>query len=600
MCGRRPNLRPFECGDIIRGRGLRDDVEKDSRLLTGSRWIRGRGVPQQQHRHVRAMAIGLALLGAVVCVQAGRRGLMPLDQSIVFDGAWRILHGELPYRDFVVPNGVTPMAMQALLFAVGGVSWWTYVAHAAVLNGLATVMTFGALRHAGLPAWCAAAYGALGATVVYAPMGTPYIDQHAFVGVMSVWALAVRIVNSGTAGGAWGLGPILVAALLAKQIPSAFGFAAVLVPLITCPGCRWQFVWRVTVGTGATVVLLLGVAWWLDLDWSKFHLYGVALPALTGAERWSDVASWSLLDHLQGVAQVFPGAKEIRGGGAIVLITLPLAMLATCRLASRSERHVVVGLALLAALAFVISYLFQSLTWNDRQNGWAMVPLAIGLTHASWQRVWSASVSPHGMVSRLWWWTTVALTGIVVWHAVLVHQRIVQTRLVNDLTFIDDRACGDDWPPALAGLIWSVPDRIATSCLEFSALASHLRRTPVPFWLVGDATVLYAVAGQLSPLPTVFLHDGLTVPREEATRVAFENNLLRRLRSLGVRRLVFEGTETWMGMSLADFPRVAAAAAGVTCDERRFGAYRVIDLCATPTWESAESGMTVRGGGGEP
>jgi hypothetical protein len=88
----------------------------------------------------------LFLFGFALCLHHGRVGLMPLDQSIVFDGAWRLLCGQVPFRDFGTPAGLAPIALQALLFGAFGVSWFVYCLHAAIFNGLFCVLAFRLLR----------------------------------------------------------------------------------------------------------------------------------------------------------------------------------------------------------------------------------------------------------------------------------------------------------------------------------------------------------------------------------------------------------------------------------------------------------------------
>src|SRR5262245_40214622 len=100
--------------------------------------------------------------GASVCLHYGRIGLMPLDQSIVWDGAWRLAHGQVPFRDFTTPAGLVPMALQALLFRVFGATWFVYCAHAAIFNGAFCVLSFGLLRGFGLSRPAAFLYSALG------------------------------------------------------------------------------------------------------------------------------------------------------------------------------------------------------------------------------------------------------------------------------------------------------------------------------------------------------------------------------------------------------------------------------------------------------
>ena len=52
--------------------------------------------------------LAVSALGVAVNLYFGRRGFLPLDQSIVFDGGWRILNGQLPFRDFTAPSAIVP------------------------------------------------------------------------------------------------------------------------------------------------------------------------------------------------------------------------------------------------------------------------------------------------------------------------------------------------------------------------------------------------------------------------------------------------------------------------------------------------------------
>ena len=50
-----------------------------------------------------------ALWAGWICYVSGMRGFFAMDQSIVFDGGWRVLQGQIPYKDFVIPFG--PISM---------------------------------------------------------------------------------------------------------------------------------------------------------------------------------------------------------------------------------------------------------------------------------------------------------------------------------------------------------------------------------------------------------------------------------------------------------------------------------------------------------
>src|SRR4051812_41759698 len=69
---------------------------------------------------------GCALLGGAALLftwLTGHRGVFLLDQSMIFDGGWRLLQGQVLYKDFLVPFGPVTFVIQALSFKVFGVNW---------------------------------------------------------------------------------------------------------------------------------------------------------------------------------------------------------------------------------------------------------------------------------------------------------------------------------------------------------------------------------------------------------------------------------------------------------------------------------------------
>src|SRR5687768_16403978 len=114
------------------------------RSRAASRWRRVIGDVAAM-RGVRAGAFGLGVLGVLAFSfawvwEVGHRGLFMLDQSIVFDGAWRMVQGQVPYRDFVMPFGPVTFALCALMFRVAGVDFSTLVLTAALISLVATAL----------------------------------------------------------------------------------------------------------------------------------------------------------------------------------------------------------------------------------------------------------------------------------------------------------------------------------------------------------------------------------------------------------------------------------------------------------------------------
>ena len=142
----------------------------------------------------------LLALSFYAVLLSGERGFFPLDQSIVFDGGYRLLSGQTPYRDFLIPIGPVVFWIQAMFFELMGIGYFSYVFGAAVVNVLATACSVAVLRLL-FPASKPLSYvaGLLTAVWFYAPFGTPWPEQTAFFFAFVALALVLRCSLASTA-----------------------------------------------------------------------------------------------------------------------------------------------------------------------------------------------------------------------------------------------------------------------------------------------------------------------------------------------------------------------------------------------------------------
>ncbi len=115
----------------------------------------------------------------------GQRGLDAPAQSIVFDGGYRVLSGQVAYKDFATPYGLPAFFIQAVSFYWFEVNWTAYLVCAGALNVVGVVcammiarMVFPSLR---APSYAA---GLLTGVWLFPPFGTPGIDQVAVTFVL--------------------------------------------------------------------------------------------------------------------------------------------------------------------------------------------------------------------------------------------------------------------------------------------------------------------------------------------------------------------------------------------------------------------------------
>ena len=512
----------------------------------------------------------VGLLAVALNQHHGFLGYMPLDQSIVYNGAWRILNGQLPYVDFWLPFGLVPILLQSLLFLLLGVSWTAYVLHASLFNALFAASMVFLGRRLGLGLGVATLYGILAAVVAYPPMATPYVDQHA--AIFSAWLLAavlLGILDPGTGRRWWLVAPPLgLLALLSKPVPSAYALLAGGLALGVAAGLqkRWHDLRRVALGAGLWGVATLVALWWAGVTWELFSTQALRAPLAVAAERTGLAAAAS-----DGAGAVADGgiAPAVLGRRALIAAIHALALLPTAAalvFAARARRVEAWSLPLFAAAAFGIAVLFMALTRNQPASALALVALSWVLAHAALQRPVPSLAAGAAVVAA----TATALM-LANW---------VAPRYLNDFEGgVPPGVDGAVISPQLAHLQWSMPPFAAhlddDGADSYRRLVAELRRLPAPPVIVSDS-VLYPLIGRAPVPPALFWHRDLSFPATGAARDAFDARFRGDILRSGSDLVVMDGPRTWMHVRLSEFPWL------VTClrldGTREIGRFSLIPL----------------------
>ncbi len=522
-------------------------------------------------------AILLFGFGLTLSLYYGRRGFMPLDQSIVFDGAWRILSGELPFRDYVAPNGFAVHALQALFFAVGGVNWFSYLLHAAVVNGLFVLVIDRILRLLGAGSLAAAAFAAASGLVLYPPVGAPLMESHAFFfSALGIW-LALEGRHDRRPGpwrmSAWRTVPwliipwVMICAALSKQIPSAFVLPLVVAIAGVAPrseGLRRLGLMAASAAIALATLIGAGLAAGIEPDLVSTYFF--ALPAAEAPRRLADAGF-----------QLTTIWDEARSLGMISLASLQLA-LGVCLFGARHMPRPLWLLALAEGLIGV-GLAFSAITINQKELGVAYVFLATGIATVALEQLRTSRGA--GTMLRRSAAVTIAVVAVgAVWDAYRFHVDVNVTRSVNDIHWAGAPAPGENaLPVALSFLQWQVPTVVPYDAVDLGEVAAFLAAQDRGFLLLGDASILYGLTGKPSAAPSLWFHPGLTLPPPGTSEMrAYEDWLLARIAERDVRFLVLEGRHTWNHFALADLPRVAEMVRTGTGRRLHFGGFRVVDL----------------------
>jgi hypothetical protein len=513
------------------------------------------------------------LFGFAMCMLGSRWGMHPLDSSIVFDGAWRILHGQSFFDDFSTPNGFVPIGMQVIFFKILGVNWWAYRIHAAVINGLFALLALGIVRRAGASLAVAVAYAMCSALVFYLPMGVPYMEQHAYFFVLAGIYL---VMAAGKASGRWRFALMAAVpatwamAILSKQSPGFFAIPLCAIALpIDWKLPDWRLVLRAwSVGLlGIPLVFILFVGWPLGIEadfWRYFWVY----PSAIGAERAGDW-SWGLLKSIRSFAWL---PFQTLGGFDFVyrwLLYFPFVALAG-EWVWRKWRKLGAGgpspypLLLLGIAMIVTCSFFMHSSQNQKENGLPLVFVAVGLGHIYWSASLKRLLTQLGLAEKVTWRAGIAFSvlmlGLGAWNAISFDRRVNASGLVLDF---QEAGAGDRLAPpkpGIAGLGYMAP--FSWGLLDPGALLQWLDRHPGNFLLMGDLSCLYGLSGRPSVAPFLWMHAGLALPRlDDPAFSQTDAALLRSMETYRVRFVIFEhpARATYMGLQLECFPLTADA-----------------------------------------
>ena len=453
----------------------------------------------------------------------GHRGLFLFDQSMVFDGGWRVLQGQVPYRDFYMPFGPVTFWLQGAVFWLCGATFSSMVLSATLANGIATAcaMRLSQLLFPGLW-WTEFIAGVATAIWFQPPFGTLWMEQCAFLlGLLSILA----VLQGGRATGRWrtvlfGIGgTALLGALLSKQNAGGLlGF--VLAGLILVDALpHWRAVIRNIMSwtAGILVAATAFVAWLLLFsDPVAFRKYFFEIALALGRERVDGVVNIARTLSFHSApydAYLVSLFVFFVGSGLLGLTLWKLRFEQAWVRSVRTSAYLAVGLTF-------CQNLFAFLTENEPANCYPYAGVCLALVGAAaftavGRLRFTVEVGGEKPAPiRLPKWSVVAITSLLALATSAMAMRDAWRRVVQqfdrDTTFTEKLRLSN------ASLFWGQPTWVAgpggprLRKEDFEAVYRHLKARGKRFFVFGDSTILYGLTGQNSPQPLLYFLEGQT------------------------------------------------------------------------------------------
>jgi len=152
----------------------------------------GARIPDNR-KHDWVAASLLALAAAAIVVWQNSRLAVLWDLSYILENAHRIAQGQIPYRDFPFPYAPMTFLIQAALIKLGGRVFWHTTVYCAVLNGLATILTWRILVNVLRDRGSKSRWLAILLTLPLVPLGIYSIFPHPFYDPDCTFAILLAI-----------------------------------------------------------------------------------------------------------------------------------------------------------------------------------------------------------------------------------------------------------------------------------------------------------------------------------------------------------------------------------------------------------------------
>lgn len=525
----------------------------------------------------------LAAFAFLFCFFSGQRGIFPLDQSIVFDGAHRILSGQRPFRDFVSPHSLLVFYYQALAFSLLGTNYFSYVCAAAFLNILAVLLAARIIL-AVFPLCRTSALIAAAITAVwfYSPFGTPFGEQSAFLlGMVGIDLLLTALLGADEGHPAGNLKRLVLAGVFAalafycKQNVALF-----LLPFFFLTPCVIWFPDFARLArslsailTGFVIGILLPVGFVAGAgSWTNFLYFYVLLPIATALRRFSNGQPWQGFSGtslwLALVVILCVGLFSLRRRLAPRIRTL---FEARTRLLRESTA------AWLALYCLLLSHFLRRSMLNSPTMADLYIGVVIGLVYA-------LTVERTPKLSRSYSRVFGVFVGLVFCFGVFLSWQRKVHESVKDSVFASTLNV-----QRLESLRWGTPTlirdgdsaddsaQVDVTEQDVLSLIALLKTKNQNFFVFPDFTFLYGVLQKDSPQPLLFFHRGLTYPPEYDA--AIDSWIVESLIAHQVGVVVLE-QKSFFGTArrLADFPLLESFISANFVETRTIGMFKILEL----------------------
>ena len=155
-------------------------------------------------------------------------GLMPSDNTVLYNGGYKVLNGYIPFNDYWLVTGPLLDYINAFFFLLFGTTWKSYIFHSSFVNLILAISSFYLFKSLKLSSLYAVSYACLISILFYPVVGTPFVDHHSTFFLILSFYIFIFVVNSKKYLFFSIIPFLLCLSFLSKQTPAVYGVTVII------------------------------------------------------------------------------------------------------------------------------------------------------------------------------------------------------------------------------------------------------------------------------------------------------------------------------------------------------------------------------------
>ena len=123
-------------------------------------------------------------------------GLMPMDNTVLYNGGYKVLNGFIPFKDYWLVTGPLLDYLNAMFFLFLDVSWQSFIIHSSAINLFLAVSSYFLFISLKIKKNYSLLYSALICLLFYPVVGTPFVDHHATFFLILAFYFFISAINN--------------------------------------------------------------------------------------------------------------------------------------------------------------------------------------------------------------------------------------------------------------------------------------------------------------------------------------------------------------------------------------------------------------------